>query len=105
MAAQRIGSEERGRKPRVVTMTLPSHDAVRQVMRYKRNLKDSQAYSRVCIEPDRPQEIRALEAIVRQLARDNPSLQETLSALKHAKNGKAVGIDNIPNEIIKVPLL
>ena len=33
------------------------------------------------------------------------TLQETLNALKHAKNGKAVGIDNIPNEILKVPLL
>ena len=33
------------------------------------------------------------------------TLQETMNALKHAKNGKAVGIDNIPNEILKVPLL
>ena len=74
-AAQRMGNEERGRKPRVVTMTLPSQDAVRQVMKNKRTLKDSQAYSRVYIEPDRPQEIRALEANVRRLARDNPSLE------------------------------
>ena len=28
-----------------------------------------------------------------------------MNALKHAKNGKAVGIDNIPKEILKVPLL
>ena len=74
-AAQRIGNEERGRKPRLVTMTLPSQDAVRQVMKNKHTLKDSQAYSRVYIEPDRPQDIRAWEANVRRLARDNPSLE------------------------------
>ena len=33
------------------------------------------------------------------------TLQETLNVLKHAKNGKDVGIDNTPNEILKVPLL
>ena len=75
MAAQRIRSEERGRRPRVVTMTLPSQDIVQQVMRNKLKLKDSQAYSRVHIEPVRPRIIRTLEANVLRLARDNPSLE------------------------------
>ena len=33
------------------------------------------------------------------------SLQETVNALKYCKNGKATGIDNIPNEILKIPAL
>ena len=31
--------------------------------------------------------------------------QETVNALKQCKNGKAVGVDNLPNEILKVPAL
>ena len=33
------------------------------------------------------------------------SLQETVNAHRATKNGKAVGIDNIANEILKLPVL
>ena len=33
------------------------------------------------------------------------TLQETLNALKQCKNGKATGIDNVPNEILKISAL
>ena len=33
------------------------------------------------------------------------TLQKTINALKQCKNGKATGIDNVPNEILKTPAL
>lgn len=75
LTARRLGVAGQGRTPRPVAMTLASVDVVKQVMRAKRNLKDVPAYSRVYIEPDRPQEIRALEANVRRLAREHPTLE------------------------------
>lgn len=74
-AARRLGVEGRGRTPRPVSLTVPSQDVVREIMREKRKLKDTEAYSSVYIEPDRPHEIRAMEANIRRLARDNPALE------------------------------
>ena len=74
-ATQRIGTVERGRKPRLVSMTLASHDHVRQVMRHKRQLKDVQEYSSVYIEPMRPAEVRSLEASIRRLTKEHPTLE------------------------------
>ena len=33
------------------------------------------------------------------------TLQETVNTLRHTRNGKAVGVDNVANEILKVPSL
>ena len=75
ISARRLGTPGQGRTPRPIAMTLSSLDEVKQIMRHKRQLKDAPAYSRVYIEPDRPREIRSLEANIRRLAREHPTLQ------------------------------
>ena len=66
ISARRLGTPGQGRTPRPIAMTLSSLDEVKQ---------DAPAYSRVYIEPDRPREIRSLEANIRRLAREHPTLQ------------------------------
>ena len=74
-SARRIGSAERGRKPRLISMVLQSDDDLRNVMRNKGNLKDRDGYSNVYIEPDRPDEMRNMEASIRRLTRALPDLE------------------------------
>ena len=85
-SARRIGSAERGRKPRPVSMVLQSDDDLRNVMRNKRNLKDRDGYSNVYIEPDRPVEMRNLEANIRRLTRALPDLEYRRGRVR-AKDG------------------
>lgn len=73
--AQRLGSVGQGRRPRPVAMTLATHEAVKQVMRNKRRLKDVQAYSAVYVEPMRPAEVRSMEANIRRLTKEHPTLE------------------------------
>ena len=74
-AAQRLGTDTRGRKPRLVSMRLPNIEAVKMVMQNKRKLKVIQGYSSVYIEPDVPRDTRTMQANIRRLARDNPSVE------------------------------
>ena len=75
IGAERMGTEGQGRRPRAVSMTFSSLDDVKEVMRSKRKLKDTQAYSTVYIEPQRSNEMRNLEANVRRLAKEHPTLE------------------------------
>ena len=75
---ERLGSVGPGvgrRKPRPVAIPLSNVDDTKNIMRSKRNLKDSERYSRVNIEPDRPADIRALEASMRCLTRELPNVE------------------------------
>lgn len=73
-AAGRLGSAA-AYKPRPVAVTMASAGDVEKVLVNKRKLKDDQAYSSVFVEQDRPREIRSLEANVRRLAREHPTLE------------------------------
>ena len=75
VAAQRIGTENQGRRPRIVAVSFTTIDDVKEVMRNKRKLKDIPAYSTVFIEPQRPAELRTLEANIRKLAKGHPTLE------------------------------
>lgn len=74
-ATQRLGAAGQGRKPRLVAMSLAAHDDVKRVMRNKRRLKDIPEYASVYIEPMRPAELRNLEASIRRLAKEHPTLE------------------------------
>ena len=74
-AAKRIGTEDRGQRPRLIFMTLPSLEIVRQIMRNKRKLKDTNEFSNIYIEPDIPRDIRNRQANIRRFVHDNPTLE------------------------------
>ena len=85
-SVRRIGSVERGRKPRPVSMVLRSNNDLRNIMRSKRNLKDRDGYSNVYFEPDRPAEMRNVEANIRRLTRALPDLEYRRGRVR-AKDG------------------
>ena len=67
-------------------MVLQSDDDLRNVMRNKRNLKDRDGYSNVYIEPDRPAEMRNMEANIRRLTKALPDLEYRRGRVR-AKDG------------------
>ena len=73
-------------------MTFTSLDDIKEVMRSKRKLKDTPAYSTVYIEPQRSNELRNLEANVGRLVKEHPTLEYHRGRLRnktqaHQDNG------------------
>ena len=86
IAAVRVGSSTRGRKPRPVSFTMANEEAAKEVMRNKRHLKDIPDYSSVYIEPDPPGQVRAMEANIRRLTKELPGVTY--------RRGRVVNIEN-----------
>ena len=86
IAAVRVGSSTRGRKPRPVSFTMANEEAAKEVMRNKRHLKDIPDYSAVYIEPDRPGQVRAMEANIRRLTKELPGVTYRRGRVVNSEN-------------------
>ena len=74
MTAELVGTDKGNRRrPRLIKMAFLTEDDAKDVMRNKGRLKDSTKFSSVYIEPDRPTDIRVLEANV--LTKELPDLE------------------------------
>ena len=72
---QRIGLKRTDTHNRPVSMWIKNDLDVQEIMKKKKFLKTSTSFKKVYIEKNKPHEVQALEANIRRLAKEHPSLE------------------------------